>query len=141
MMKGCHTGYSSWPQPDRSTPTIDTLLMAMRARNKACSLLWLLLIGHEHADTLSDQSLHARLCSPGYCEGTMNSQWNSLITVLVPSQRRVAGGGLIVASQCSYLDRSIHQLLQRQSSRSKCGVAATYRPFHPARTSQCPLTG
>lgn len=39
-----------------------------------------------------------RLCSPGYCERMINSQWNSLITVLVPSPE--AGH--------SYLNRSAH---------------------------------
>jgi hypothetical protein len=57
---------------------------------------------------LSDRSLDARLCSPGFCEGLINSQWNSVITVLVPSLRRVAAGGLSVASQCSYVNRSVH---------------------------------
>jgi hypothetical protein len=66
-----------------------------------------------------------RLCSSGYFKGMMSPQWNSLITVLVPSLRRVAGGftrclAMFIAGQIN------SHLWQRQSSRSKCGVAAIY---------------
>ena len=124
-LQDCHALYISLPQPDRSTPIRGTIcgrvaLEATEIFSSAIVAYW------SRAQGFSQVILPSmRLCSSGYFKGMMSPQWNSLITVLVPSLRRVAGGftrclAMFIAGQIN------SHLWQRQSSRSKCGVAAIY---------------